>query len=242
MKRALASDWIKMRRTWVVPLVILGPLGVVGLTAIRSATNWPLLIQNIGHLLMPSLVLGVALLAALIAGIEHDGHAWKQLFAAPVPRGRLYVSKLLWIECLLGISATLGAVGTIMLGVALGFHAQVPWGSILIEFYYPYLAATGMLAVQLAVSMLLPNQAFAITLGVLGVIASGLCDALTPAAIARAAHVVPFLPVPWIYPSLSAITHGTVQHPQVAFVVSGLVLGAAVTWVGNWAFAAREVQ
>jgi hypothetical protein len=253
MRRALASDWVKMRRTWILPLVALGPAGVVLLTALRyaagyrgivvpgaSAANWALLIQNTGHLQMPALVLGVALLAALLAGLDHDGQVWKQLLAAPVPRGRFYLSKAVWLAALLGAAATLSTVGTLLLGFALGFRAPVPWGGILVAGYYPYLAAWGIMGIQLFLSLLGGNQALALTLGVVGMIMSGLSDALAPAGIAQAAHWAVF--VPWVYPSLSAITHGAVQHPQALYVFCGLAVGAACTLLGSGAFAARGVR
>ncbi|WP_157067181.1 ABC transporter permease [Alicyclobacillus shizuokensis] len=253
MNGALVSDWIKMRKTWIKILVILGPFGVISLNAVRyalnyhgivrpgdDAYNWALLIQNISHLLMPTLMLGIALLASLLSGLEHQGHAWKQLLALPVSRVQLYLSKFIWIAGLLAISATLCAVGTILLGFAFGFTPHVPWAGILEECYYPYLAAYGVIAIQLLLSVLVANQSFAITLGVLGMIISGLSDALSPDGLTHAGHWAPF--VPWVYPSLSALTHGAVQHVDFAYVVYGLLAGGLLLALGTGLFARKEVK
>lgn len=253
MKNALMSDWIKMRKTWIKVLVILGPFGVVSLNALRylqnyhgivkpdnDAFNWALLIQNISHLLMPSLMLGVALIASLLAGLEHQGHAWKQLAVLPVSRVQIYVSKYIWVAGLLAISAALCAVGTFGIGFAFGFKTHIPWVQILQECFYPYFAAYGVIAIQLLFSLLFANQSFAITLGVLGMIISGLTDALSPEGMVHAETWARW--VPWTYPSLSALMHGTVQHINFMYVIYGLLVGTAMTVLGIGLFVRKEVQ
>ncbi|WP_052353829.1 ABC transporter permease [Neobacillus jeddahensis] len=253
MKSALMSDWIKMRKTWIKVLVILGPFGVITLNALRylqsydaivkpgdDAFNWALLIQNISHLLMPSLILGIALLTSLLAGLEHQGQAWKQLLALPVSRVQIYMSKFIWVTGLLAISATLCAVGTFGIGFAFGFTTHIPWVQVLQECYYPYFAAFGIIAIQLCLSLLIANQSFAITLGVLGMIVSGLTNALAPDGFNHAETWARW--IPWTYPSLSAITHGTVQHIHFIYVIYGLVVGAAMVVLGMALFVRKEVH
>jgi lantibiotic transport system permease protein len=252
MSGLLVSDWIKMRKTWIPFLVILGPLGVVGLNAVRYALshgivvpgddkhNWALLIQNTDHLLMPTLVLGVALLVSMLSGLEHQGHALKQLLALPVSRTQVYVSKFVWIVFLLAVSTTLCAVGMLGIGFVFGFSTHVAWMAVLQECYYPYLASYGIVAIQLLISLLVTNQAFAITLGVLGMIFSGLFDAITPDSLAHIWHVAMF--IPWAYPSLSAVTHGTVQYLDTRYLISGLVVGGVMVVLGSVLFAKKEVK
>ncbi|MFD1677989.1 ABC transporter permease [Alicyclobacillus fodiniaquatilis] len=253
MNEALMSDWIKMRKTWIRFLVILGPLGVIALNAARyaasyqsivtpgaDAQNWALLIQNVDHLLLPSLMLGITLLTSLLSGLEHRGHAWKQLLALPVSRSRIYMSKFILIAGLLAVSSTLCAIGTLCLGFAFGFTTHVPWLHVLGECYYPYLASYGVLAIQLLLSMLMANQSFAITLGVLGMIISGLSDALTHDSLTHAWHWARF--VPWVYPSLSAATHATIQYLDIKYVICGLIASAVWLLLGSWGFTHKEVK
>jgi lantibiotic transport system permease protein len=253
MKSALMSDWIKMRRTWIKILVVLGPFGVISLNALRymqnfhgivnqgdDAFNWALLNQNISHLLMPSLMLGIALLTSLLCGLEHQGHSWKQLFALPVSPVQIYLSKFIWVTGLLFISATLCAIGTFGIGFAFGFTTHIPWLKVLQGCYYPYFAAFGIVAIQLLLSLLFANQSFAITLGVLGVIVSGLTNALAPDSLAHAETWARW--VPWTYPSLSSISHGAVQHINFIYVIYGLAVAVIMVAFGIRLFARKEVQ
>lgn len=249
---ALMSEQIKIRKTWIKILVVLGPVGIIFLNVARyvqsyhtivkpgnNEFNWALLIQNVSHLMMPSLMLGITLLATLLSGLEHQGHAWKQLFALPVTRFQLYVSKFMWLAGLLAISTILCAIGTLSIGIAFGFTSHIPWENILGGCFYPYFAAFGIMAFQLMISILFSNQTFAITIGVFGVIISGFSDALSPEGIAHAGSWAPF--IPWVYPSLSAITHATVQHLNFHYVVFGIGVGILLIVMGNSAFARKEV-
>ncbi|MEI0739540.1 ABC transporter permease [Paenibacillus sp. JTLBN-2024] len=42
-------------------------------------------------------LLGITILASIMAGTEHETKAWKQLLAMPIPKGSIYLAKLLWI-------------------------------------------------------------------------------------------------------------------------------------------------
>lgn len=239
MKGALLSDWIKMRKTWVKILVFLGPFGVVSLEGVRYAilynrivipgqntVNWVTLIGSINELLLPSLILGIALLASLMSGFEHQGNSWKQLLALPISRAKLYASKSIWLIGLLAVSASLCAIGTIIHGLILGFGIHAPFTTILKEGFYPYLAAYGLIAIQLMVSVLIANQSFAITLGVLGVVAS------------FASSVLPKW-LPWVYPALSAPVHNI---NQLEYVIYGLTFCIVLMVFGARLFVKKEVR
>lgn len=253
MKGALLSDGIKIRKSWIPFLTVLGPFGVVGLNAMRymlghgrvvvpgqDRHNWALLIQNTDHLLMPTLILGVALLTSMLLGMEHQARAEKQLLALPVSRHAVYISHFVWVAGLLAISATLCALGTLTIGLAFGFSSHLAWLAVLAECYYPYLASFGIIAIQLLLSTLWANQAVAITFGVLGMVLSALFDAITPQSLHQAFHIAVF--VPWIYPSFSALTHGTVQYLDLSYVISSLVVSAVVLTLGSMLFAHKDVM
>lgn len=239
MYGALRSDWIKMRRTWIKFLVFLGPFGVVSLEGVRyavlysrivkpgqNADNWTTLISNINELLLPSLILGLALLASLFSGLEHQGHTWKQLLALPVPRVRLYLSKFIWLAGLLAFSALLCGIGIILLGLILGFGLHAPWLLILKEACSPYFAAYGLIALQLLLSVLIENQSFAVTIGVLGVVAS------------LAANVLPKW-LPWVYPPLAAPVQAS-HH--LIYIIYGLVVCLVFLRLGSRLFMKKEVS
>lgn len=239
MLGALISDWIKVRKTWIMVLVFLGPFGVVSLTGVRyavlysrvvkpgqNAVNWSNLIFSINDFLLPSLILGLALLASLFSGLEHQGHTWKQLLALPVPRLRLYASKFIWLAGLLAFSAILCGIGTLILGLILGFGIHAPWLVILKEACFPYLASYGLIAIQLLVSVLIANQTFSVTMGVLGVVAS------------LAFQVLPKW-LPWVYPPLASPVQST-HH--VMYIIYGLVVCCLFIALGTSLFMKKEVR
>jgi len=165
-------------------------------------------------------------LASMMSGLEHEGNMWKQLIALPISRVRLYLSKFVWLAGFLACSGALCAIGTVILGLALGFGTHVPWMTVLQEGFYPYLAAYALISIQLLLSILVSNQSIAITLGVIGVIAG------------IAAHVIPFW-VPWVYPVLA--TPLQLNNP-IHYVVYGLAAGLVILCFGASLFVRREVR
>jgi len=237
MMGVLASDLIKFRKTWIKALVLLGPFGVVSLTGVRYALNyhgmvhpdsqasWPMLIQNINFLLIPTLVLGVALMASLMTGMEHQGHTWKQLLALPIPRYKILLSKFVWLIAFVAVACALAVVGTVLLGWMLGFHPHVPWQSVLQEGFFPYLASYALIAIQILLSVLVSNQALSISVGVMGVIAS------------FARGLIPNW-VPWVYPSRAA-PYGIHAGQAVGM---GMLVCFFMLCLGTYLFSKHQVK
>lgn len=181
--RLFAADRIKIRRSMVWFLVFLGPFGVIALTALNFLLRydylvnyyakdlWGGLLDNLQALTAMALLLGAMLIASLVAGIEHRTNAWKQLLALPVSRFWVFLSKFLLCAWLLLLSSLLLAVGSYLLGGLLGFGWQaVPWAILLKNSFYPTLAGMAIVALQLWLSVLLRNQAVAVTAGIIGTI------------------------------------------------------------------------
>lgn len=241
MARILAADRLKMKRTWMGILVVLGPLGVIGLQAVNyilrydylvtpDSDVWSDLIGNIHNLLVPALLLGITLLASMMAGPEHESQAWKQVLALPVPKIHVYVGKFLWLAGLLLISAVLAGIGTVMLGLSLGFGPEIPWVIALAEGPLPYLASFPIIALQLWLSMIVRNQAFPMTLGIIGTIMSMYLS------------VSPSLSwIPWAYPMLAAPLDMGPYHPEKWVTVS-LVLGVVLLFLGAVHFSKKDVR
>jgi hypothetical protein len=180
--RLFAADRIKIRRSMVWFLVFLGPFGVIALTALNfllrydylinyyAGDLWGNLLANLQGLTAMALLLGAMLIASLVAGIEHRTNAWKQLLALPVSRFWVFLSKFLLCAWLLILSSILLAVGSYLLGGLLGFGWQAPWETLLKNSFYPTLAGMAIVALQLWLSVLLRNQAVAVTAGIIGTI------------------------------------------------------------------------
>lgn len=182
--RVLAADFLKIRRTLVWFLVLLGPVGVVGLQALNFGLRydylvkqyandlWYGLLSNVQFLAAPALLLGMTLLTSMIAGYEHQRNSWKQLLALPVSRFSVFASKLLLVLILLLVSCLLLAAGSVLLGFLLGFGMNVPVMHVIRISLFPLLAGAPILAVQLWLSVAVRNQAIPLTAGILGTVLS----------------------------------------------------------------------
>lgn len=240
MLGALKSDWIKFQHTWILALVFLGPIGVVSLTGVHYAVSyhemvqpgvndWAALVQNINFLLIPALILGLTLLASLMTGIEHQGHTWKQLLALPVPRLKIYCSKFIWLLLYLVVSSALAFIGTIIDGYLIGFaHQPIPWHAVFQEGFAPYLASYALIAFQMLLSVLIANQSFAISAGIIGVIVS-FANVI--------AHVVPKW-VPWVYPGGAAAYSSSASQA----IVLSMVVCFLLFCVGIYFFSKHQVK
>src|SRR5256885_912486 len=86
------------------------------------------------------LPLFVALETALLAGLEHRENTWKYLFALPVRRWTIYVSKLIVGMVLVCLSSLVLAAGTAFQGWLLlkfrpdlGLTFPIPWSLIILR-------------------------------------------------------------------------------------------------------------
>lgn len=240
MLGALRSDWIKFQHTWILPLCVLGSIGVNSLTGVhylvswhemvpQGVNHWVGLIQNVNFLTIPALVLGVTLLASLMTGMEHQGNTWKQLLALPVSRFKIYGSKFIWLLLYLAFSSMLAMIGTVITGYLLGFGNQsIPWHAVLQEGFGPYVASYALIGLQLILSVLIANQSFAISAGIIGVIVS-FANVI--------AHVVPKW-MPWVYPGeAAAYTQSGAQPIVLSVIVCFLLLCC-----GIYFFTRQEVK
>ncbi|WP_067624134.1 ABC transporter permease [Alicyclobacillus acidiphilus] len=237
---ALKSDLIKFQHTWILPLVILAAVGVNSLTGVHylvswhemappGVNHWVGLIQNVNFLTIPAIVLGVALLASLMNGMEHQGNTWKQLLALPISRLKIYSSKLIWLLLYLLFASVLTMVGTLLTGYLLGFGSNpIPWHAVLQEGFGPYVASYALIGLQLLLSVLIANQSFAICVGIVGVIIS---------FAHVVAKVVPSW-IPWVYPGDAAAYSRT---PGQAIFLS-LIVCVALLCLGIYWFTKKQIQ
>jgi lantibiotic transport system permease protein len=182
MGRVLAADWLKIRRTWVVWLTLLGPAAMVLCQAINYGIRPEYLIPRGWegkqgmffwvYLLLPlALMTGSMLTAAIAAGHEHDSDGWKQLLALPVPRFAWVVGKAVWLAILLVVAGLLTVAGIGMFGAAIGLPQPVPWLKLTRLIFWPVAATLPFLALQLWMSLILRNQAVPVMMGILGALA-----------------------------------------------------------------------
>ncbi|GAB2697427.1 ABC transporter permease [Paenibacillus thermoaerophilus] len=237
IKQVLSVEFLKIRRKMVWFLVALGPLGVVGLQAVNFGLRydyltkqyaddlWGGLIDNVGMLAVPTLFVGLAILASMTAGIEHQTNAWKQTLALPVTRSHIFAGKFLLNVMLLFVSSTLLAAGAIALGACLGFALEdVPYGRLLERTYYPYFAVMPFLALQVWLSVILHNQAVPLTVGIAGTVFSMF-----------SARFGDWMPYKWPYLINEA------DEPLIS-AASGIALGVVILVVSLVHFARKDVK
>ena len=184
LRRTLAADVLKLRRTAALRLTLLSGLFPVLIAFLifffkgdiimkAGGSPWPRFImagwQTAGTLLLP---LFVVLLASLVVHVETKATAWKHLYAQPVGRGAIFSSKLLLLLALNAVALLLFVVlllgAGLLLGVLrpkLGFQLHaVPLSPVLWMLARTYVATLGLLAVQYVVSLLW--RSFVVPVGV----------------------------------------------------------------------------
>lgn len=125
--RALHAELLKLKRTLAFRVVFVLPLlvSVLQFFIIWRTKKFPAgfdLWHNVGTnsfqiwavFMMPLLI---ALETALLNGIEHSDRQWKHIFALPVPRHSVYVSKVVVAQALIFISTLILSVLTILVGI-----------------------------------------------------------------------------------------------------------------------------
>ncbi|SIR41798.1 MULTISPECIES: ABC transporter permease [unclassified Paenibacillus] len=234
--RMLSVELLKIRRKLLWLLAALGPIGVIGLQAVNYGLRydylmklhaddpWGGLLLQAGSLMLPALFIGLALVASMSAGIEHQAGAWKQLLALPVTRLQVFAGKVLLSLLLLLASCTLLLLLTLGMGLLLGFEPQVPWADIVSQSYLPYLAALPFIALQSWLSIVMANQALPLTVGTLGMVFS-MFSVLMPQWM------------PWSWPDRAVRSADALQAAG-----SGLALGVLVLLIGYAHFARKDVS
>jgi len=187
----LKVDFLKIKRKGLWFFSFLGPIGVVSLQMVNYALRKEYLFQktdnhwlqyvNLVNSFTPfAIVLGIVILTSIMASIEDETSAWKQLIALPVLKRQVYLSKFTVISCLLLISSIVLLFLTYFYGLKLGLGKEVPYLLLLQQSLFPFFASLPVLGLQLWLTIVCKNQAIPITIGVLGVIlayiASGLPD------------------------------------------------------------------
>lgn len=193
LKRTLSAEWLKLRRTIALKMVVIAPVAVVLLTLFMasqapfstlhrnpSANAWGALarvnLQFWGLLMLP---LYCTLQAALLSGLDHSENQWKALFARPVPRWSLYMAKLLVVIAMVAASGLILVSGILMEGALLGrltrevaFPFPAPAGQIVKQAAQMTGLAFLPLILQLWVSLRWRSFSVAVGFGILAIVTS----------------------------------------------------------------------
>jgi hypothetical protein len=168
--RALHAELLKLKRTlafrvvFVLPLLIALLQFLVILRTRNYAPGFNLWqthptnsFQIWAVFMMPLLI---ALVTALLNGIEHSDKQWKHLFALPVPRPAVYFAKLIVAQGLILMSTLVLAVFTVIVGIAgtylrpeLVNAGPVPYVWIAKQAAFVWLASWLIIAIHTWISM-----------------------------------------------------------------------------------------
>ncbi|MBN2983226.1 MULTISPECIES: ABC transporter permease [Cohnella] len=237
MGRVLSAELLKIRKKGLWLLAFCGPVGLVALQALNfgirydyltkeyAADLWGGLVGNIVPFIPVTVLAGITLICSLLANVEHQTGAWKQLLALPVPRRTVFAAKFAVSSLLLGFSCGVLALSTVALGVALRFGWDFPAADILRFSFLPFLASLPFLALLLWLSIVLRNQTLPVTLGMV----SGVCSLFT-------GNLSEFAPINW--PMFAA---GPAPVMRIA-VGGGLLLGTVVYLIGSAHFNRKDVS
>lgn len=192
LRRCLSADTLKLKRTaalWlavaagVLPvLLVFCMIWFEGHRILKPGLDpWPEYVRGAWRvattLLLPMFVV---LLASLLTSIEDQASGWKHLHALPVPRGAVWVSKLLvllalnalaqaWFLLLLLVSGGVLAV----LRPELGFGEHLPpLGPLLALLLRTWVSSLGILGVQFALSLWRRGFVLPVGVGMAGSVAA----------------------------------------------------------------------
>jgi hypothetical protein len=237
MMRALSADWLKIRGKGLWFLVFLGPLGITAMQGLNFGLRydylvsqyrldlWGGLLNNLADFVPVALYLGGTLICSMIAGVEHQTGAWKQLLALPVSRTAVFMAKLTLCLVLVAISCLLLSVSTVILGLALGFKADlIPYGDVLRVGFMSYAATLPVLGLQLWLSLSFRNQTLPVSLG----ITLSICSLFSM-------FLPEWVPLTWPFLAWGA------PNPAL-FSGAGLLLGMLVLLPGAIHFARKDVD
>ncbi|MDA3129502.1 ABC transporter permease [Aliibacillus thermotolerans] len=235
LRQLLVADFLKIKRKGFWLLTFLGPLGVVALQMVnyglrkdyllqQSDNDWEYYLSNVHSFTPLALILGIAIFTSIIANIENETNAWKQLVSLPVSKMSVYLSKFTALASLLLVSSILLMVFTLLFGVFLDLGEEIPYVELFQYSFYPYFAALPILSLQLWIAIVSKNQGIPITTGVLGVV------------FAYSAYYLPDWMI-WKWPSLM-----NAWGEPVVNALLGVGLGCVLYLVGMFDFVRRDVK
>ncbi|MCU6712267.1 ABC transporter permease [Paenibacillus sp. J5C_2022] len=233
--RAIRADLLKIRGKGLWFLVFLAPVGLIAMQALNYGLRydymmdrygddpWRYLLENIAMFVPIALLMGITILASMLANIEHHTSAWKQLLALPVSRYAVFGAKFFIIALLLAVSCLLLAIGTVPLGLALKFGGtDIPYAAIAKLAFFPYIATWPVLAFVLWMCVTYRNQSLPITIGVV-------------MAVLSIFPISEYLPLNWPLAAFKGPHEG-------AFLGAGLLCGFILLLLGSIHFNRKDVS
>src|SRR5215472_11755673 len=235
---ALTAEGLKLKRTLALRLAIWCPTVIVllvfGVYVGRSDKGGsPELLTGFAQLTLTIWTIIVfplfaALVAALIAAVEHQNDTWKHLLALPVDRSTIFVSKWIAGISLLLFSSLVLATGVVVTAEALQL-IKPGWGSslrpsamIFRGVFLSSCAAWLVYSIQMWISLRWRSFLPGLVVAVMGL-------ALMFVAIPRGVALFGSL-FPWSLPAMTMSPHNPYHAIALGLGLCGGVLVGAVAW------------
>lgn len=234
--RLLKGEFVKLRKCFTWPVIVLTPLlGVflsfinlflrydflMSLEANQNLSSWQVLITQHHFIWAFLLPLVATIIASQVHYLEYKSNAWKQALALPVSRVKLYLAKWSVVFILNTLMILENSTCLIIAGKVLGFP-EIPDVNLFASYTgYQVAAITGLIGIQCWLSACLPNANLAVATGFVGV-ASSLFFAQSDklARFIPYAHAIYTLPDPTVNNAI-ALCYGPAFG--LIFLVAGIL-------------------
>ncbi len=240
----LKGEFLKQRRSFTWPLLLLTPVVAGGLTFInlfvrydylmslegdQGFTSWNLLLLQHHFLWMFFLPLVVTVFSSMIHHMEYRSNSWKNIFALPVSKRRVYLAKWFAVFLLGSLMVWMNGVVLMIVGKLLGFPEGMDFILILKYTLYQMAAMMSLISFQCCLSAEIRNTNIVLAVGFVGVASSlFFAQSETLSKFIPYAHLIYALPDP------------TVDN-QIAFRY-GLVFGVFFLLLGVFSFCRKEID
>lgn len=182
MREVIIGDRIKFKRSKLLLIASVFPLFVFimnfsdfylrldfnrELAQELHTTEWSFLVISCHWAMFIMVPLSITIFASKIVNIEHEANTWKTLFALPISKYSIYLSKFIYLFLLCMFSATFIVGSLLFIGIFLDFNGPILWDLIIKQAFYPYIVSFPLMAFQLWMSMVCQNQIIPISLGII---------------------------------------------------------------------------
>lgn len=165
MKEIISVERLKLKRSKIWILYILGPLVGVLLAFINFRNNYDLFMQPgdnewveawtqvaifMGPFVLP---IAVGIYAAFVCRGEHIGGGWKQLLTLPIGRSKIFMGKFFMASIMVAITLLIVLLFFLSFGFFNGLEGDLPLIQIIIFIVQGFLACLPLLLIQLIVSL-----------------------------------------------------------------------------------------
>ena len=208
----------------------------------KIGRSWETLLMQLTTITTFLVPMGITIIGCSLANTEHKARAWKLMFALPVTKRSIYLSKFFYLVGFMFLVSLFLCAGIIMIGIALNLSGSVPLFLVLKQIFYPFLASIPIMAFQLWLSLSIKNQAFPMIIGIFTAIFSYTFTVFSSA-------IGNFLF--WAYPSLASplkplIENGSfneVEHSSTSWLYAllGIGVGLIFIYIGMKHFTRKDV-